>query len=71
MSQTDSVEAANAEVRHFLARLGRTSRCFSRSSDALRPAVKLFVHAWNRRQLHKRAFPRDACHGMDFVCPRR
>ena len=68
-SQTYSVEAANAELRHSLARLGRKSRCFSRSIDALRRAVKLFVHAWNRRQLHKRAFPRYACHVMDFVCP--
>jgi hypothetical protein len=68
-SQTYSVEADNAEVRHYLARLGRKSRCFSRSIDVLRRAVKLFVHAWNRRQLHKRAFPRYACHVMDFVCP--
>ena len=68
-SQTYSVEAANAAVRPYLARLGRKSRCFSRSIDALRRAVKLFVHAWNRRQLHKRAFPRYACHVMDFVCP--
>jgi insertion element IS1 protein InsB len=57
-SQTYSVEADNAEVRPYLARLGRRSRCFSRSIDALRRAVKLFVHAWTQRQLHKRAFPR-------------
>ncbi len=68
-SQTYSVEADNAELRHYLARLGRRSRCFSRSIGALRRAVKLFVHAWNRRQLHKRAFPRYACHVMDFVGP--
>ena len=49
--------------------LGRKSRCFSRSIDALRWAVKLFVHAGNRRQLHKRAFPRYACLVSDFVCP--
>ena len=64
-----SLEADNAELRHYLARLARKSRCFSRSIDALRRAVKLFVHAWNRRQLHKRAFPRYACHVSDFVCP--
>jgi IS1 family transposase len=70
-SQTYAVEADNAALRHYLARsrLARTSRCFARSLDALRRAVKLFVHAWNRRQLHKRAFPRYACHVMDFVCP--
>jgi IS1 family transposase len=68
-SQTDSVEADNAEVRHYLVRLRRKSRCFSRSLGALRRAVKLFVHAWNRRHLHKRAFPCSACHVMDFVRP--
>ena len=68
-SQTYAVEADNAELRHYLARLARKSRCFSRSLDALRRAVKLFVYAWNRRQLHKQAFPRYACHIMDFVCP--
>ena len=67
-SQTYSVEADNAELRHYLARLGRHSRCFLRSIEALRRAVKLFVHAWNHRQLHKRAFPRYAAHVCDFVC---
>src|SRR5690349_17538943 len=41
-SQTYSVEADNAELRHYLARLGRRSRCFSRSIEALRCAVQLF-----------------------------
>jgi hypothetical protein len=50
-------------------RLDGKSRCFSRSIAALRRAVKLFVHAWNRHQLHQRAFPRYACHVSDFVCP--
>jgi IS1 family transposase len=68
-SQTDSVEADNAALRHYLARLGRRSRCFSRSSVALRRAVKLFVQAWNSLQLHKRAFPRYAPHVSDFICP--
>jgi len=68
-SQTYSVEADNAELRHYLARLGRKSRCFSRSIDALRRAVKLFVYAWNRRQLHRRAYPSYTCHVRDFVCP--
>ena len=68
-SQTYSVAADNAELRHDLARLGRRSRCFSRSIAALHRAVKLFVHAWNRRQLHKRAYPRYTCHVRDFVGP--
>jgi IS1 family transposase len=68
-SQTYFVEAVNAELRHYLARLARKSRCFSRSLKALRRAVKPFVHARNRRQLHKRAFPRYACHVMDSEFP--
>jgi hypothetical protein len=55
-------------LRHYLARLGRNSRCFARSLDALRRAIKLFVHAWNRRQPHKRAFPRYVCHVSASVC---
>lgn len=45
-SQTYSVEADNAELRHYLARLGRRSRCFSRSIHALWRALRLFVFAW-------------------------
>jgi IS1 family transposase len=30
-SQTYSVEGTNADLRHYLARLGRRSRCFSRA----------------------------------------
>src|SRR5690348_420249 len=37
-SQTYSVEADNSELRHYLARLVRRSRCFSRCIDALRIA---------------------------------
>ena len=32
------------------------------------PKAALNVPAWNRRQLHKRAFPRYAAHVSDFVC---
>ncbi len=65
--QTFAVEADNAELRHYLARLARKSRCFSRSLDALRDAIQLFVWAWNRRQLHKRRFPRYPAHLREFV----
>ncbi len=44
-SQTYSVEADNAELRHYLARLARNSRCFSRCIHALWRLVKLFVFA--------------------------
>lgn len=68
-SQTYSVEADNAELRHYLARLARRSRCFSRCIHALWRSVKLFVFAWNRRQLFKRAFPKLPAHVKDFVYP--
>ena len=57
-SQTYAVEAVNADLRHYLARLGRRSRCFSRCLDALRRAVDLFVRCYNARQLRKREYPR-------------
>ena len=68
-SETYAVEADNAELRHYLARLGRKSRCFSRSLVALWRAVKLFVFAWNRRQLFKRAYPTYPAHLRDFLYP--
>ncbi len=68
-SQTYAVEADNAELRHYLARLGRRSRCFTRAIQALRDAVKLFVYAWNRRQLFRRAHPSYPAHISDFVYP--
>lgn len=40
---TYSVEADNAELRHYLARLARRSRCFSRCPYALESALRLFV----------------------------
>ena len=66
-SQTFSVEGDNAELRHYLARLARRSRCFSRCLWALQRAVALLVYAWNRRQGFKRRFPRLPAHVMDFV----
>ena len=66
-SQTYSVEADNAELRHYLARLARRSRCFSRSLQALTYAVRLFVFAWNHRQLRKQRFPSYPVHLFDFV----
>ncbi len=57
-SQTYSVEGVNADLRHYLARLGRRSRCFNRCTHALRRAVDLFVRCYNARQLRKRKHPR-------------
>ena len=52
-SETYRVEGDNAELRHYLARLARKSRCL----HALRRTIKLLVFAWNRRQLYLRRFP--------------
>ena len=66
-SETYRVEGDNAEMRHYLARLARRSRCFSRSIHALRCAMKLFVFAWNRRQLYHQRYPKYPAHVMEFV----
>ena len=66
-SQTYRVEGDNAELRHYLARLVRRSRCFSRSLQALRRAIKLFVYAWNRRQLYQQRHPTYPAHLIEFV----
>jgi insertion element IS1 protein InsB len=68
-SETYRVEGVNAELRHYLARLARRSRCFSRCIDALRRAIKLFVFAWNRRQLYRQRYPDYPAHLIDFVYP--
>ena len=68
-ADTYSVEADNAELRHYLARLARRSRCFSRCPYALECALRLFVFCFNSRQLHKQLFPNYPAHVMDFVSP--
>ena len=66
-SQTFSVEGNNAQLRHYLARLGRQSRCFNRCLHALRRAMDLFVFCWNRRQRQRRAHPKYPSHLIDFA----
>jgi insertion element IS1 protein InsB len=48
--ETYTIEGINADLRTYLGRLKRRSRCFSRSLEALRRAVRLFVWHYNRRQ---------------------
>lgn len=48
--ETHTIERLNANLRTYLKRLARRSRCFSRSLEALRRAVHLFVHFYNLRQ---------------------
>ena len=58
-SETYSVEGGNAELRHYLARLARSSRCFSRSIDALTRAVDLFVRTWNAGKSSRKPIPNE------------
>jgi hypothetical protein len=44
--------------KRILARLQRSSRCFSRCFKALARAVELFVYFYNERQLKKRKYPK-------------
>jgi|YelNatPaOPRAMG01_1025707.scaffolds.fasta_scaffold222795_2 IS1 family transposase len=55
--ETHTVESLNANLRTYLKRLARSSRCFSRSVEALRRAVRLFVYHYNRRQAVYLAHP--------------
>ena len=66
-TDTYSVEGDNAELRHYLARLARRSRCFSRCPEALKAALKLFMYCFNRRQLHKQCFPNYPAHVFQFT----
>lgn len=56
--QTYSVEGGHADLRHYLARLAKKSRCSSRCLAALKRNIALFVQCWNRRQLFRRDRPR-------------
>lgn len=68
-SQTYSVEGTNAHIRHYLARLARRTRCFSRCVHALRRALHLFIFAYNRRPLYKHRFPAYNPPLIDFIYP--
>lgn len=68
-SETYRVEGMNAELRHYLARLHRRCRCFSRCAEALRQNVKLFVYAWNRRAVVSAAASQVQGFPMQFINP--
>ena len=65
--ETYSVEAVNADLRHYLKRLARKSRCFSRRMNSLIGNLKLFVYCYNQRQLAKRRHPNYPYHLIDFL----
>ena len=64
-----TVEGDNADLRHYLAQLGRKSRCFSRCIEALRRAMKLFVWCYNHRQLWQQRYPQYSRPIIDFISP--
>ncbi|CAN5874537.1 hypothetical protein BH18ACI4_BH18ACI4_20280 [soil metagenome] len=66
-SETYSGEGDNAELRHYLARVTRKTRCFLKCIKALRRAVELFVWCWNKQQLHKQQCPRYPIHLINSV----
>src|SRR4051812_36026290 len=48
--ETYTIESMNADLRTYLGRLKRRSRCFSRCWQALARAVRMFVWHYNRRR---------------------
>ena len=56
--ETHTIESVNADLRTYLGRLKRKSRCFSRCLYALRRAIRLFVWHYNKRQRAINANPR-------------
>jgi IS1 family transposase len=65
--ETYAVEAVNADLRHYLKRLARKSRCFSRRIQSLIENLRLFVYCYNHRQLAKHLFPKYSFHLVDFL----
>ena len=46
-AETYTVEGYNSLFRHFLARLRRKSKCYSKSKDMLKYPVMLLMLKWN------------------------
>jgi insertion element IS1 protein InsB len=46
-AETYTVEGYNSLFRHFLARLHRKSKCYSKSEDRLKYSVMLLMLKWN------------------------
>ena len=47
-SDTYTVEGINADLRHYIPLLARSSRCFARTLETLRAVIDVFVDAYNR-----------------------
>ena len=67
--ETYSVGVVNADLHHYLKRLVRKFRCFTRRMQALAKNIQLFVYCYNHRQLARRLFPKYSSRLVDFICP--
>lgn len=47
-AETYTVEGYNSLFRHFLARLRRKSKCYSKSQEMLKYSVMLLMLKWNK-----------------------
>ena len=66
-SETYAVEGNNAELRHYVARLARRTRCFAQTLTGLQQLLRLFVYYWNQRQLYHRQYPQYRRSLVSFV----
>lgn len=48
--QTHTIESLNSNLRHYLKRLARKTRAFSKCFHSLASSIKLFAWYYNRRQ---------------------
>lgn len=69
-SQTYSVGADNADLRHQLARLRSKTRCYSKCLQALGRDLTRMVNVWNRCQLFRRLRRRYPTNLFDFISVR-
>ena len=60
-NDTFTVEGVNADLRHYIPILRRSSRCFPRSLDTLNAVLKVFADAYNAFGVAKMKFR----HGRD------
>ena len=57
-SETYTVEGVNADLRQYIPFLKRRSRCFLRSLETAKAALKIFMSAFNRFAQAKLVFPK-------------
>ena len=68
-SETYTVEGINSDLRKYIPFLQRRSKCFLRSLETAKTALKIFIHAYNKFGEAKKKYPRlkSALHLIQFV----